>query len=395
MKKFIITFLIITIFAKTGLALDINVLKQIQSINANWEYYNGTEQSIREYFDDNNSKLDPIEGFFTLSIKYYDEYGNLLKNDDNWSKIAIVKDNNSLTREFIEVNLQTDGFPKYAITADFTKASNGVLYLSKQFSKDGKFTNENYTWDKDLEMLFTEKVAYSNDNIKYIIKKYYTKVYPKKSSIVEVKKSKFYGTCFAITSEGLFVTNYHMIDGAKTIKIRGINSDFDNTYNVKVIVSDKNNDLALIQVDDLNFTSLGTIPFTIKTTLADVGENVFVLGYPLRATMGDEIKLTNGIVSSKTGFQGDITSYQISAPVQSGNSGGPVFDKQGNLIGIINSKHSGAENASYAIKSNYLNGLIELLPNTTKLQKINLLSGKLLTQQVQLVKKFVYIIETE
>ncbi len=203
------------------------------------------------------------------------------------------------------------------------------------------------------------------------------------------------GTGFGIASNGIIVTNYHVIDGAKTIKVRGVNSDFNKIYKAKVLVSDKNNDLALIQIDDYGFTSLGTIPFTIKTSLAGVGENIFVLGYPLRATMGDEIKLTNGIVSSKTGFQGDITSYQISAPVQPGNSGGPLFDSQGNLIGIINAKHTGAENASYAVKTSYLTNLIDLLPSSPKLQTINSLAGKTLTQQVELAKKFVYIIETE
>jgi len=203
------------------------------------------------------------------------------------------------------------------------------------------------------------------------------------------------GTGFGIASNGIIVTNFHVIDGAKTIKVRGVNSDFNKTYNAKVLVSDKNNDLAIIQVDDYGFTSLGTIPYTIKTGLAGVGENIFVLGYPLRATMGDEIKLTNGIISSRTGFQGDITSYQISAPVQPGNSGGPVFDSQGNIIGIINAKHLGAENASYAVKASYLTNLIVLLPRPPKLQTVNSLSGKTLTQQVEMVKKFVYIIETE
>jgi S1-C subfamily serine protease len=194
---------------------------------------------------------------------------------------------------------------------------------------------------------------------------------------------------------GIIVTNYHVIDGAKSIKIRGVNSDFNKSYKAKVLVSDKNNDLALIQIDDFGFTSLGSIPYTIKTGLAGVGENIFVLGYPLRATMGDEIKLTNGIVSSRTGFQGDITSYQISAPVQPGNSGGPLFDSQGYLIGIINAKHGGAENASYAVKSSYLTNLIDLLPSPPKLQTVNSLTGKTLTQQVVIAKKYVYIIETE
>lgn len=221
----------------------------------------------------------------------------------------------------------------------------------------------------------------------------YSLVYKPRSSIKEKQKSS--GTGFGISSNGTIVTNYHVIDGAETIKVRGVNSNFNKTYNAKVLVSDKTNDLALIQIDSDGFGTLGTIPYTIKTSLAGVGENIFVLGYPLRATMGDEVKLTNGITSSRTGFQGDITSYQISAPVQPGNSGGPLFDSQGNLIGIINARHDGAENASYAVKASYLTNLIDLLPSPPRLQMVNLLTNKTLIQQVNLAKKFVYIIETE
>jgi S1-C subfamily serine protease len=109
--------------------------------------------------------------------------------------------------------------------------------------------------------------------------------------------------------------------------------------------------------------------------------------------MGDEIKLTSGIVSSRTGFQGDITSYQISAPVQPGNSGGPLFDSKGNIIGIINAKHIGAENASYAIKANYIISLIQLLPQKPTLQATNALANLPLTKQVEKLKNFVFIIE--
>ncbi len=98
-------------------------------------------------------------------------------------------------------------------------------------------------------------------------------------------------------------------------------------------------------------------------------------------------------ISSKTGFQGDIGSYQISAPVQPGNSGGPLFDSQGNLIGIINAKHIGAENASYAVKSRYLLNLMDLLSEPPEFPSKNLLVGKSLPSQVEIVKKFVYIIE--
>jgi S1-C subfamily serine protease len=109
--------------------------------------------------------------------------------------------------------------------------------------------------------------------------------------------------------------------------------------------------------------------------------------------MGDEVKLTNGIISSKTGFQGDVTSYQISVPIQPGNSGGPLFDENGNIVGIINAKHAQAENASYAVKTTYLTNLIESLPNPPTTQTVNSLENKKLSQQVETVKIFIYIIE--
>ena len=134
------------------------------------------------------------------------------------------------------------------------------------------------------------------------------------------------------------MTNFHVIDNAKTIQIQGIDGDFSVKYNASIIATDKYNDLALLRINDSRFTGFGNIPYNIKTTLSDVGEEIFVLGYPLTSTMGDEIKLTTGVISSKTGFQGDVSLYQISAPIQPGNSGGPLFDYQGNLVGIVNAK---------------------------------------------------------
>ena len=128
----------------------------------------------------------------------------------------------------------------------------------------------------------------------------------------------------------------------------------------------------------------------MKTFSSDVGEDIWVLGYPLTKTMGNEIKLTTGVISAKSGFEDDVTMYQISAPIQPGNSGGPVFDSKGNLIGIICAQHKGAENVSYAIKCSYLRNLIEnsvnhdILPHTNKISMLNLSS------QVKNVKGYVY-----
>ncbi|MEO7801492.1 MAG: trypsin-like peptidase domain-containing protein [Ginsengibacter sp.] len=221
----------------------------------------------------------------------------------------------------------------------------------------------------------------------------WTEKYPTPLSTISSRRTTFSGTGFAITRTGFIVTNYHVVGDANTVTVKGINGNFSASYKAKVIVLDKINDLAIIQINDNKFPGIFKIPYLISTNRSNVGENVFVLGYPLRAMMGEEIKLTNGIISSKTGFHGDITTYQVSAPVQPGNSGGPLFDEKGNLIGIIKSIYRGAENVSYAIKIDYLQQLIKQLPITPALNKTNRLKKSSLSGQVQELNKFVYIIE--
>lgn len=184
------------------------------------------------------------------------------------------------------------------------------------------------------------------------------------------------------------------MENANKIQIRGINGDFNKSYKAKVLVSDRNNELAVLKIEDSEFTKIENVPYSLSNRIADVGEDIFVLGYPLRSSMGDEIKLTNGIVSSKSGFQGDATSYQISAQVQWGNSGCPLFDKSGNIIGIVNARHV-VENAAYAVKTSYLKNLLDLLDNPPILQTNDELKGKSLSEQVKSIKKFVYIVEVE
>ena len=199
------------------------------------------------------------------------------------------------------------------------------------------------------------------------------------------------GTGFAL-NDGYIVTNYHVIDGAKSISIQGVKGNFDTHYAVTIVGCDKNNDLALLKISDSNFTGFGPIPYAISNTTSEVGEDVFVLGYPLTSTMGDEIKLTTGIISSRTGFQGDVALYQISAPIQPGNSGGPLFDKKGNVIGIVSAKHSGAENVGYAIKTMYLRNLVESCANASIIPTNNTISTLALTGKVKKEKSFVFFI---
>lgn len=109
--------------------------------------------------------------------------------------------------------------------------------------------------------------------------------------------------------------------------------------------------------------------------------------------MGDELKLTTGVISSNSGYKSSQTQYQISAPVQPGNSGGPLFDTEANLIGVIFAKHKIAESASYAIKTELLMQLLEKSGISIKLPSKTSLSKKNLPQQVELLRQYVFIIE--
>lgn len=349
-----------------------------------------TESKLKEHWKTNGA--DQIEGFYIRTSIFELFFRN---RSNGGPHIQVLEDKYYIVKsgdKFIIASF-TDEF--YGIISKVYNSNKYFLSInSKYFINDENVNVSIPLILRNSGELFIDNYQLYLDKDEYVtIGDVFSLVW--KPEIQVNNKQIQTGTGFAISTTGIIVTNFHIINGAKTIKVRGVNSDFNKTYKAKVLVSDKNNDLALIQIDDYSFTSLGTIPYTIKTGPAGVGENIFVLGYPLRATMGDEIKLTNGIISSKTGFQGDITSYQVSAPVQPGNSGGPLFDSQGNLIGIINAKHTGAENASYAVKTSYLTNLIDLLTSPLKLQTINSLAGKTLSQQVEIAKKYVYIIEAE
>jgi len=335
-----------------------------------------TEKSLKEEWDKNG--CSPIEGIYENTVQSIQtpKYKLALKKDGSNYSLIYLSGADFTTWKIGDIK------------ALLAETATPLLFKVKWFMIN-KAPNENLyiTFaEGSMNVIWTDKSA-SNPN------EFYLKLYPTSNSGSISKGGKTSGTGFALTSSGLIITNNHVIDGVDSIIVRGINGSFDKAYIAKVLITDKKNDLAILKIEDITFTNLGKIPYIIRNNVASVGENIFVMGYPLRATMGDEIKLTNGIISSKTGFQGDVTSYQISAPVQPGNSGGPLFDKNGDLIGIINAKHAEAENVSYAVKASYLKNLIELLDPQPSLQSVSIMTGKTLTQQVEIIKKYVYIIE--
>lgn len=207
------------------------------------------------------------------------------------------------------------------------------------------------------------------------------------------KEGKGQGTCFLISSEGYFITNFHCIENAKEITVKGIDGDFTTKYGATVIASDPSNDLALVKITSKN-VQFETPPFAIRSNGVLQAERIYALGFPKADAMGEELKITEGIISAKSGVQGDISKFQISAAVNPGNSGGPLIDEEGNLIGIIYAKSSIAESAGYAIKASYLEVFLNNVEEFSFPVLTNLLKDMSLPQKVEALKKHIFILET-
>lgn len=216
------------------------------------------------------------------------------------------------------------------------------------------------------------------------------------NEIVSKSDWKGNGSAFFISEKGYLATNYHVIKDAKEIQVEYYQKGIKKTFHAIEVKSDKVNDISILKIDDPGFQKLNKIPYSIASKTSDVGVSVFALGYPMALSlMGEEIKFTDGKISSKTGFKGDITIYQISVPIQPGNSGGPLFDIDGNIVGITSSGLSKeiSENVNYAIKSNYLRNLIEVLDEKIDLPTESLIKTLSLTEKIKILSEYIPLIK--
>jgi S1-C subfamily serine protease len=208
------------------------------------------------------------------------------------------------------------------------------------------------------------------------------------------------GTGFFIDSRGYIATNYHVINGANEIQVEFTRAGNKQIYQTRVVKFDKQNDLAIIKITDNGFVPFDTIPYNFQKEIALVGNSVFTLGFPMALSiMGEDIKFTDGKISSKTGFLGDVNSYQISVPIQPGNSGGPLFDFEGNLVGItsstVNRKLDLTENVNYAIKTSCLSNFIDVLDIELQLPYNQCLATKSITDKLRILSDYVVLIKVK
>ncbi len=165
------------------------------------------------------------------------------------------------------------------------------------------------------------------------------------------------GTGFFVTNDGVLATNYHVIEGAKEISI--INPTEKRELIASVLAVDPVNDVAILKID----AKTVAVPLANSCNVAK-GDEVLTLGYPLVTIQGQEQKATFGRVNALSGVKDDLRLVQIDVPIQPGNSGGPLLNRHGEVVGIVTAtldqinalRASGSlpQNVNFAVKIDYI-----------------------------------------
>lgn len=201
------------------------------------------------------------------------------------------------------------------------------------------------------------------------------------------------GTSFLIDVKGYLVTNAHVISNAKHIVVQNNNG---LEYAVKIIFVDKDRDIAILKIDDDNYKQLPSIPYTIKKTSSDLSEPIYTLGFPK-----NEIVYGEGYLSAKSGYNGDTLTCQIAVAANPGNSGGPVLNLKGEIIGILSTKQTTADGVVFATLGKYIYQAMDDIKNdSTIVDNIRLpyrttLKGMDKVQQVKKIEDYIYMVKVD
>lgn len=267
-------------------------------------------------------------------------------------------------------------------------ASIAIFAILSTLFFTGKLNNHN---SNDVELLSqkvdqlnnkTDKLAKTTDNL--------AKQGINDKSKKFVNPGNFRGTGFALSSNGYIATDYHIIRDADSVYVQDAAGE---SFHAKVIYTEPKYDIAILQINDPAFKDLGNVPYNFKKTLSDLGEEVYTFGYP----SGEE-NFGPGSLTARNGHSGDTTEYQVSIPVNPGNSGGPLLDNRGNVIGIISGRQPDMAGAGFAKKSAYLLKAIQNIPPDSLSKDLtistkNTLAGLSRPQQLKKLKNYVFMVK--
>jgi len=212
------------------------------------------------------------------------------------------------------------------------------------------------------------------------------------------------GTGFLFSDTDYVITNYHIIKNSDSIIAKFTNGE---SIQATVVTKDPQNDIAILKLQ--SSPDMSAAPIKIgNSSDAKMGQRIFTIGYPASNIMGEKPKYSEGVINAMTGIKDDPTFFQISVPIQPGNSGGPLFNDGGEVIGITTSTMSplainaiGAipQNVNYAIKSSFVKNILstvpELMTSNTGIIVTPNEKGSSLANFIEQVSKNIVLIEAK
>jgi len=177
-----------------------------------------------------------------------------------------------------------------------------------------------------------------------------------------VSDARYSGTGFALTNDGYFVTASHVVNNGDFDSVYILNKD-GQYYKAFLVNFDSKSDIAILKVEKKNFRfGKLDVPYALQGEKASLGTRIFTLSYP-----NDDAVYSEGYISCKNGYDGDDKQYTLQLPAGHGQSGSPVLDEDGQVLGILTAISSPGQANTYAVGTESLNDLLQKMPPGNKL----------------------------
>jgi serine protease Do len=349
------------------------------------------EQDLKKYFDSRGKDLVEVEGIWANQKLGY--------------SLAIFLDKQEGKREFAGMYLKggDKNFKPGDVVLDIA-AKAGQAYPAVFRGPSGS------EFKGSFSLKSGELVGMFKDSQGKELKMAFVREYPASAQPSKPKPSlgSTVGSGFLLSNMGLIATNHHVIRNAVDVSVSF--PKLGKRFEAEILMKDERNDLAILRLRGAEefLGKLGPLPYHLaRPNEVRLGQDIVTMGFPLGSELGESHKITTGVVSSLNGVRGEPGRMQISNSIQPGNSGGPVFNHKGQVVGVVvgalddeyylQKKGFVPQNVNFAVKIGYLHSMVDLIPDAgqCKIRPAKVQAPANLEQLVQDYSPYVVMIRSK